>query len=271
MTTDPRNLIRFRCAVCGKGVGATVDLAGKQVNCPTCGGTVTVPRHKPNATAPTVKSPSESSKPQRHPKAEQRTVAAKKVARTIKSLAKPAAREGWNVIASVRVVCPSCQSVYRVSPDPDSRGKFRLIAKTGQIYSLDGPFECRQCQAVNLTVTNTKTTLRDWLCQLCAGLQPSEDDLDIGFQDVERGGNIRDHGFQFAGTFEQLWSLIRKLADHATGEVNPSHFDIIWSSGDWRKTHDTHNLIHFNDSTRTKIEVIKDKDGALWFGVEHLR
>jgi hypothetical protein len=49
MTKD--KIIRFRCSGCGKGIQAKPELAGKQVACPNCKTTITVPQ---SSTASTI-------------------------------------------------------------------------------------------------------------------------------------------------------------------------------------------------------------------------
>jgi len=186
---------------------------------------------------------------------------------TIIVLAHLARRQEWNIFASLTIRCSSCGATYELTPDYSTRGALMLVQQGKQAHSPDQAFRCQSCQSESFTIENTRRSIKAWLRGLCESLGASDDDPRTGFEDVERGGVVQDHPFHMAGDFDHLWATVGDRFD-PNGWLNAKHsFNIVWSRrlSEYRKVRLTPSIIHHNENTDKVIEIIRDRNGYLWF------
>ncbi len=129
----PTQLI-LGCPMCGRKVGASTKLAGRDVACPECGTLIHVPQQKPSATPPPT--PAAAKTPtQKPPQAIEKVV----------HIGVDCPRCGTRIHATDRQVgkkvpCPDCDTPITIPP-PKANAPTEQVVRGAEEYAVSGPQE----------------------------------------------------------------------------------------------------------------------------------
>ena len=187
----------------------------------------------------------------------------------ISSLLKQADAEGWHPVASITVICNQCNRFISLDFENPATGEGIGFKKGEAFGSMENPLVCETCGSTDFRIVNRRATFKDWLKLSLDAIPECGDDPSVGFRDSETGELIRDHLFEKAETFEQLWSEISPhVAERGALKSNFTfNYMDIPGVGSTRINR-TIGVAHQNSLTHELIVIIKDTRKNFWYRIE---